>query len=237
MRGPGPHLASRPGMRREARSHEGLAEAALRGSEHGRRRPPRPSAGRDHPPATRGENITVIFINNAIDGMTGRPDGIPTRPAAPGDAEVLMLGHATRTPPGSRPACATSTARPSLDGVAYLERVTSRQTSHKKNVRNGQEGHQEGASSPRSRRGRSDAESEIFGHQLSWRAAPSAEARAMTSSSSPGISPQGRGYLLHGRRGPRCVIINVQLSGGDEHPALDGRDRRATAWASAPAAR
>lgn len=35
--------------------------------------------------ATRGENITVIFVNNAIYGMTGRPNGSHhlTRPGNP----------------------------------------------------------------------------------------------------------------------------------------------------------
>ena len=39
--------------------------------------------------ATRGENITVIFINNAIYGMTGGQMA-PTTPAAPGDADLAV---------------------------------------------------------------------------------------------------------------------------------------------------
>ena len=36
--------------------------------------------------ATRGENITIIFINNAIYGMTGGQMA-PTTPAGPGDPD------------------------------------------------------------------------------------------------------------------------------------------------------
>lgn len=70
--------------------------------------------------ATRGENITVIFINNAIYGMTG------------GQMAPTSLPHqVTQTSPYGRDT--TTTGFPirvcelmsSLDGVAYLERVTA----------------------------------------------------------------------------------------------------------------
>ncbi len=69
--------------------------------------------------ATRGENITVIFINNAIYGMTGGQM-----------APTSLPGQVTQTTPYGRD---TNTAGypirvcellSSLDGVAYLERVT-----------------------------------------------------------------------------------------------------------------
>ena len=69
--------------------------------------------------ATRGENITVIFINNAIYGMTG------------GQMAPTSLPHqVTQTSPyGRNPAYAGYPIRvcellSSLDGVAYLERVS-----------------------------------------------------------------------------------------------------------------
>ncbi len=69
--------------------------------------------------ATRGENITVIFINNAIYGMTGGQM-----------APTSLPNQVTQTSPyGRNPAYAGYPIRvcellSSLDGVAYLERVT-----------------------------------------------------------------------------------------------------------------
>lgn len=69
--------------------------------------------------ATRGENITIIFINNAIYGMTGGQMAPTTLP-----------GQVTQTTPyGRDPQCAGNPIRvcellSTLDGVALAERVT-----------------------------------------------------------------------------------------------------------------
>ena len=70
--------------------------------------------------ATRGENITIIFINNAIYGMTG------------GQMAPTSLPHqVTQTSPYGRDTDAAGfpirvcELLSSLDGVAYLERVTA----------------------------------------------------------------------------------------------------------------
>ncbi len=68
--------------------------------------------------AARGENITVIFINNAIYGMTGGQM-----------APTTLVGQTTTTSPGGRnPAGAGYPIRMSeiiatLDGAAYVERA------------------------------------------------------------------------------------------------------------------
>lgn len=68
--------------------------------------------------ANRGENITVIFVNNAIYGMTGGQM-----------APTTMMGQKTTTTPGGRgqqqegPPMKVCELLSSLDGVAYLERV------------------------------------------------------------------------------------------------------------------
>ena len=69
--------------------------------------------------ATRGENITIIFINNAIYGMTGgqmAPTSLPNQvtQTSPYGRDVSMAGYPIRV-------CELLS---SLDGVAYLERVT-----------------------------------------------------------------------------------------------------------------
>lgn len=69
--------------------------------------------------ATRGENITVIFINNAIYGMTGgqmAPTSLPTQvtQTSPYGREPQTAGYPIRV-------CELLST---LDGVAYLERVT-----------------------------------------------------------------------------------------------------------------
>ncbi|MEA5012388.1 MAG: thiamine pyrophosphate-dependent enzyme [Angelakisella sp.] len=69
--------------------------------------------------ATRGENITIIFVNNAIYGMTGGQM-----------APTTMPGQVTQTSPyGRDPKAAGFPVRVSemlstLSGVAYCERVT-----------------------------------------------------------------------------------------------------------------
>lgn len=68
--------------------------------------------------ATRGENITVIFINNAIYGMTGgqmAPTSLPNQvtQTSPYGREAQTAGYPIRV-------CELLS---SLDGVAYLERV------------------------------------------------------------------------------------------------------------------
>ncbi len=68
--------------------------------------------------ATRGENITVIFINNAIYGMTGgqmAPTSLPNQvtQTSPYGRDVESAGFPVRV-------CELLS---SLDGVAYLERV------------------------------------------------------------------------------------------------------------------
>ena len=69
--------------------------------------------------ATRGENITIIFINNAIYGMTGgqmAPTSLPHQvtQTSPYGRDVSTAGYPIRV-------CELLS---SLDGVAYLERVT-----------------------------------------------------------------------------------------------------------------
>ena len=69
--------------------------------------------------ATRGESITIIFINNAIYGMTGgqmAPTSLPNQvtQTSPYGRDVDTAGYPIRV-------CELLS---SLDGVAYLERVT-----------------------------------------------------------------------------------------------------------------
>ncbi|MEF9877788.1 MAG: thiamine pyrophosphate-dependent enzyme [Gordonibacter sp.] len=69
--------------------------------------------------ATRGEHITVIFINNAIYGMTGgqmAPTSLPNQvtQTSPYGRDTAVAGFPIRV----------SELMSSLDGVAYLERVT-----------------------------------------------------------------------------------------------------------------
>lgn len=69
--------------------------------------------------ATRGENITVIFINNAIYGMTGgqmAPTSLPNQvtQTSPYGRDVTTAGNPIRV----------SELLSSLDGPAYIERVT-----------------------------------------------------------------------------------------------------------------
>ena len=69
--------------------------------------------------ATRGEKITIIFINNAIYGMTGgqmAPTSLPNQvtQTSPYGRDVSTAGYPVRV-------CELLS---SLDGVAYLERVT-----------------------------------------------------------------------------------------------------------------
>ena len=69
--------------------------------------------------ATRGENITVIFVNNAIYGMTGGQM-----------APTSLIGQVTATTPYGRDAKANGLPiricemLSTLDGVAYAERVS-----------------------------------------------------------------------------------------------------------------
>ncbi len=69
--------------------------------------------------ATRGENITIIFINNAIYGMTGgqmAPTSLPNQvtQTSPDGRDSQTAGYPIRV-------CELLST---LDGVAYLERVT-----------------------------------------------------------------------------------------------------------------
>lgn len=78
--------------------------------------------------ATRGEHITIIFINNAIYGMTGgqmAPTSLPNQvtQTSPYGRDVSTAGYPVRV-------CELLS---SLDGVAYLERVC---VDTPKNVRN-----------------------------------------------------------------------------------------------------
>ncbi len=78
--------------------------------------------------ATRGEHITIIFINNAIYGMTGgqmAPTSLPNQvtQTSPYGRDVSSAGYPVRV-------CELLS---SLDGVAYLERVT---VDSPKNIRN-----------------------------------------------------------------------------------------------------
>ncbi|MCL2826644.1 MAG: thiamine pyrophosphate-dependent enzyme [Eggerthellaceae bacterium] len=70
--------------------------------------------------ATRGEHITVIFINNAIYGMTGgqmAPTSLPNQitQTSPYGRDVASAGYPIRV-------CELLS---SLDGVAYIERVST----------------------------------------------------------------------------------------------------------------
>ena len=68
--------------------------------------------------ANRGENITVIFVNNAIYGMTGGQM-----------APTTLIGQKSTTTPGGRgtnqegPPLKVCELLSTLDGVSYLERV------------------------------------------------------------------------------------------------------------------
>ncbi|MBQ9041995.1 MAG: 2-oxoglutarate oxidoreductase [Eggerthellaceae bacterium] len=78
--------------------------------------------------ATRGEKITIIFINNAIYGMTGgqmAPTSLPNQvtQTSPYGRDVSTAGYPVRV-------CELLS---SLDGVAYLERVT---VDNKRNIVN-----------------------------------------------------------------------------------------------------
>lgn len=69
--------------------------------------------------ATRGEHITVIFINNAIYGMTGgqmAPTSLPNQvtQTSPYGRDVATAGYPVRV----------SEMLATLDGPAYIERVT-----------------------------------------------------------------------------------------------------------------
>ena len=69
--------------------------------------------------ATRGENVTVIFINNAIYGMTGgqmAPTSLPNQvtQTSPYGRDVNTAGYPIRV----------AELLSNLDGVAYIERVT-----------------------------------------------------------------------------------------------------------------
>ncbi|MBE6916080.1 MAG: 2-oxoglutarate oxidoreductase [Ruminococcaceae bacterium] len=69
--------------------------------------------------ATRGENITIIFVNNAIYGMTGgqmAPTTLPNQvtQTTPYGRDVKTAGHPVRV-------CEMLST---LDGVAYAERVS-----------------------------------------------------------------------------------------------------------------
>ncbi|SDN76179.1 thiamine pyrophosphate-dependent enzyme [Acetanaerobacterium elongatum] len=69
--------------------------------------------------ATRGENITIIFVNNAIYGMTGgqmAPTTLPNQvtQTTPYGRDVATAGHPVRI-------CEMLST---LDGVAYAERVS-----------------------------------------------------------------------------------------------------------------
>lgn len=78
--------------------------------------------------ATRGENITVIFVNNAIYGMTGgqmAPTSLPGQitQTSPYGRDVSTAGYPVRI----------SEMLSTLDGAAYIERVA---VNNVKNVRN-----------------------------------------------------------------------------------------------------
>ncbi len=78
--------------------------------------------------ATRGENITVIFVNNAIYGMTGgqmAPTSLPGQitQTSPYGRDVNTQGYPVRI----------SEMLSTLDGAAYIERVA---VNNVKNVRN-----------------------------------------------------------------------------------------------------
>ena len=69
--------------------------------------------------ATRGENVTIIFINNAIYGMTGgqmAPTSLPNQvtQTSPYGRDVATAGYPIRV----------SELLSTLDGAAYIERVT-----------------------------------------------------------------------------------------------------------------
>ena len=75
--------------------------------------------------ATRGEKITVIFINNAIYGMTGgqmAPTSLPNQvtQTSPYGRDVSKAGYPVRI----------AELLSTLDGVAYVERVTCDSTAH-----------------------------------------------------------------------------------------------------------
>jgi 2-oxoglutarate/2-oxoacid ferredoxin oxidoreductase subunit beta len=80
--------------------------------------------------ANRGENITVIFVNNAIYGMTGGQM-----------APTSLIGQKTTTSPFGRvlqqhgSPIKVSEMFATIDGVAYLERVTVTSPKHIRNAK------------------------------------------------------------------------------------------------------
>ena len=80
--------------------------------------------------ATRGEKITVIFINNAIYGMTGgqmAPTSLPNQvtQTSPYGRDVAKVGYPVRM-------CELLAT---LDGPAYIERVACDSTAHIRNAK------------------------------------------------------------------------------------------------------
>ena len=80
--------------------------------------------------ATRGEHITVIFINNAIYGMTGgqmAPTSLPNQvtQTSPYGRDVAKVGYPVRM-------CELLAT---LDGPAYIERVACDSTAHIRNAK------------------------------------------------------------------------------------------------------
>ena len=75
--------------------------------------------------ASRGENIIIIFVNNAIYGMTGGQM-----------APTTLAGQVTQTTPYGRDLAATGyplrvcEMLATLDGVAYIERVSAHSVPH-----------------------------------------------------------------------------------------------------------
>ena len=90
--------------------------------------------------ATRGENITVIFINNAIYGMTG---GQMAPTSLPGQVtQTTPYGRDTNTAGYPVQVCEMLST---LDGVAFAQRVT---VDCVKNVNIAKQGHQKGLPEP-----------------------------------------------------------------------------------------
>ena len=97
--------------------------------------------------ATRGENITVIFVNNAIYGMTGGQMA-PTTLIGADDPDHLPYGPHRRARRLSPSACARCS--PPLTVSLYAERVSV----HRRRQRQqGQKGHPEGLPEPAERQG------------------------------------------------------------------------------------
>ncbi len=173
--------------------------------------------------ATRGENITIIFINNAIYGMTGgqmAPTSLPNQvtQTSPYGRDVSTAGNPIRV----------SELLNALDGPAYIERVC---VDTPKNVRKAKKGHQEGLPEPDRRcgllvhRGGFHLPHQL-GHDAAGRLRVDAREHAAVLSARSGARCDRR-RLRQRRRGgkrPQCGLPHRPSRGRVRRRQLMGKD-------------